>query len=162
MNFNHEMYQTKRGNARKFYQRNLIMLILCWHAYHDKLIAYVDPKAREITIKENKPKDEIEPRLFYFKSVKAELPKEFIKAGLAYAKTREAYKEVLEAYKEAGEAYEEAWKAYKEVGEAYAKTWEAYEEAYQRHKKEIEELHAKECPDCIWDGEKMDFTKWKK
>ena len=46
-----------------------------------------------------------------------------------------------------------AWKVYKE---AKASAGKVYEEAYASARKVFEEaivsLHAKECPDCPWDG----------
>ena len=43
----------------------------------------------------------------------------------------------------------------------FDKAWEAYYKAWEACKQEIVALHDKECPNCIWDGEKLDFAKWK-
>ena len=40
-----------------------------------------------------------------------------------------------------------------EVMNAARETWAAREAAYTKHKAEIEQLHAAECPDCPWNGE---------
>ena len=43
--------------------------------------------------------------------------------------------------------------------EACNEAREAYDEAREAHQVEITALHEKECPDCIWDGEELDFSK---
>ena len=45
----------------------------------------------------------------------------------------------------------QAWKDYFN----YDKDWEAYEQAYQKHLPAIKALHAKECPNCPWDGKSI-------
>jgi len=121
---------------------------LFWHIHHDVLVEYCfDYPTRVDFIKNNKPTNEIEARIFYLKPVKGRLPVEFTEAC-------EAYDKVCEAYSKASEAYS---KAYEACGKAY----EAHGKAYEAHKQEIIALHEKECPNCIWDGEKLDFAKWK-
>ena len=83
----------------------------------------------------------------------------YAKAREAYDKAREAYAKAWEPYAKTREAYAKAWEAnvkareaYDKAREAYDKAWEAYVKA---HKKQILAIHAVECPNCRWDGEKL-------
>jgi hypothetical protein len=100
--------------------------IFYWHIHHDILCEpLTEPiSVRRKYIKEFKPKDEVPLRLKLMKRVKGKLPREFVKAGEAYNKAWEAYHKVVEAYHKAGEAYQA----------------------------EIEQLHKKECKNCLWNG----------
>jgi len=145
-----------------------------WHIHHDELLEWSDNISKRIDfVISHKPNDEIETRLRLMKPVKGKLPAEVVKAWKARGKAWEARGKAREAYDKAREAYDKAWeargKAWKARGkawearekarEAYVKAWEAYDEAWEaydkalrKHKKEIEALHRKECPDCPWDG----------
>ena len=43
--------------------------------------------------------------------------------------------------------------------EEVIKAWEAYDKALQKHHKEIEALHKKECPNCPWDSKSIFRTR---
>ena len=111
-----------------------------WHIHHTFLVEpLTEPiKNRIGFIKENKAKKEIATRLRLMKPVKGKLPAKFVKAGAAYNKA-------WATYDKAGAAYDKAWAT-------YAKAWAAYDKAWAARKPQIEKLHAKECPDCPWDG----------
>ena len=98
-----------------------------WHLHHDVLVepALEPIKNRIAHIKRYKPKEERPSRLRLLRAVRGRLPKEV---------------------RAVGEAYDKAWVA-------SGKTWAAYDKALSQHKDEIEALHAKECPDCPWDGQ---------
>ena len=152
-----------------------------WHMHHDVLVEpLIEPIENRIRfIKENKPKCEIALRLKLLKPVKGKLPVEVVKALEAYDKAREAYVKAWEAYDKAREAFVKAveayvkaleacgkareacgkaGEAYNKAREAYDKAWEAYDKALIKNKKAIEKLHAKECPDCPWNGKSI-FSK---
>lgn len=121
----------------------------CWHAYHaGSLCQLVDIKARQEDIEHIKPEHELPTRRRLMKPVVGELPVGFVKA----CEKEEAAREAWEA------AWETAWKA-REAREALEAVWEAawkaWKAAYKTHKAEIERLHAKECPDCPWDGKSI-------
>lgn len=100
-----------------------------WHIHHDVLVEpAIEPIGdRKEFIRCNKPKDEVVLRLKLLKPVKGKLPKEVCKTWKArYG----------------------AWEAYNKAGEVYYKT-------IKKHKKEIEELHERECPDCPWNGKSI-------
>ena len=99
-------------------------LIFCWHIHHNVLLEYLtEPfKNRVKYIKENKPFHEVELRLRLFKKVKGVLP-----------------------------PISAEWKkAYAERQKAYAEWQKACAEWQKKYKKEIEELHKKECLNCPW------------
>ena len=125
-----------------------------WHIHHDVLVEpLTEPiKNRIEFIKENKPKGEIALRLKLLKPVKGKLPAEVVKAREAYDKAWEALNKAGEAYDKAGEAYDKAGEALNKAREAYDKAREAYDKAPIKNKKAIEKLHAKECPNCPWNG----------
>ena len=114
--------------------------VFCWHI-HDRVLveSLAEPLKNRIKyIKENKPKHERETRLRLMQPVKGRLPDAVVKARVAYVKAWDAWDRVEEAYVKAEEAHKKAR--------------EAYRKALRDHKDEIEALHAKECPNCPWDG----------
>ena len=110
-----------------------------WHIHHDVLAEpLLDPIGKRIAfIKRHKPKSEHELRLRLLKPVQGALPKTVVKARAACLK--------------AGAAYDKA-------RAAYDKAWAAYDKARAAYLPEIEALHAKECPNCPWDGKTI-FTE---
>ena len=120
-----------------------------WHVHHDLLLEYCYAYNERVAfIKNNKPAHEIDERLRVMQPVKGKLPDAIIKAGQAYAEARQAYDKARQAYAEAWQACAEAW-------QAYAEAWQAYAEAIKDNHEIIEKLHAEECKDCTWDGEKL-------
>ncbi len=96
-----------------------------WHVHHDVLVEWSDNIQERIDyIEANKPANEQATRLQLLRPVVGHLPAEIIEA--------------MEAYDKAGEAYNKAGKA--------------CDEAWEAHDKEINALHAIECPNCPWDG----------
>jgi hypothetical protein len=153
-----------------------------WHVHHDVLMewcyGYDERKAYNL---EHKPAEEQELRLRLFKpvqDVEALTPADKayeeaeIQAGKVYGETiatadkayEEAKAQAQKAYEEAeiqaGKVYEEAiapaqnthQKAIAQADKAYleaeAKAWSAYLEA-------ILSVHARECPNCPWNGESI-------
>ncbi len=111
-----------------------------WHVHHDCLLEYCrDYDERIEHILECKPEHEHELRLRLFRLVKGELPIWMVVAVCAYDEVRHACGEVGGDCNEVGGAYDEAWCA--------------YDKAMRICNDEILTLHAKECPDCPWDGE---------
>jgi hypothetical protein len=109
-----------------------------WHVHHGILADPLTEPLRDRVrrIEADKPKSEVETRLRLMKPVRGKLPKAYAEAWKAYVEAGGAYVEARKAYVEAGEAYVEATKAYVEAGKA----------------PELLALHAKECPNCPWDG----------
>jgi len=147
-----------------------------WHIHHDILMEFAtEPiRNRRKFIRKHKSYHEMETRLRLIRPVKGSLPRVVIKAGaarvkawVACEKARVAYYKAKVAYVKARVADDKAWAAYTEarvayetVGAAYAKAYAAYTEArvayfkvLKDNKAEIEALHAKECPNCPWDGD---------
>lgn len=125
------------------------MMSFCWHIHHDVLVEpTLEPiKNRIAYIKAHKPKEEQPTRLRLLRAVRGRLPKELRAAGAAYDKARAAAYKARAAYAKARAACVLArWAA---CGEARA----AYDKVLSTHRDEIEALHAKECPDCPWDGQ---------
>jgi hypothetical protein len=151
------------------------------HPWHQpaRMIAYPMTYAefidRIIEIAEYKPVDERAERLALMKPYKTEfkLPKYLTKAGDAYNKVKDAYIKAGDAYNKVKDAYNKARDAYNKVKDAYIKARhpyikardacnrarDAYIKAVERWQKvniqKIEKVHAKECPNCKWDGEKL-------
>ena len=152
-----------------------------WHVYHNGLMAYCHSyDERADYIRNHKPADEIETRLRLFQPVKGKLPKAVIKASAAYGKVYAAYGKAYAAYDKVSAAYDKmyaaygkayaaydkayaaygkAYAAYDKVSAAYDKVYAAYDKAVQDNLPEIKALHAKECPDCLWDGTQIVFGK---
>jgi len=110
------------------------MTRFAWHVHHDILVEpLTEPiKVRREFIRSSKPPHEVATRLRLLKAVKGRLPAKLVEA--------------MKAYDEAWKAYVKAWKAYDEALTAYDEAWKAAMPA-------ILKLHAKECPNCPWDGE---------
>ena len=151
---------------------------LAFHCHHDNLFEYVtDYDERVKYIKNKKPKDEQELRLRLFKMIPDEMiPGKNSKEWKAYRKAGEADSKAMEAYDNARKAYEE-WEVYKEwapyvkpgadyhnAAKTYVQAWEPCVKAWADYANarrdygrlyvdELEELHAKLCPGCPWDGE---------
>jgi tetratricopeptide (TPR) repeat protein len=100
------------------------------------------------------------------------------KAGAAYDKAWAALGRAVAAYDKARAAYDKAWAAFDKAWATYDKTWATYEKAWATYEKAraaydkagaayykaiqdnmpaILKLHAKECPNCTWDGNTIHF-----
>jgi len=131
-----------------------------WHVHHEVLVEPSENINERIDyIKTRKPSSEIQTRLQLLKEVKGKLPPALLSAGEAYDKAWEAYDKAgkaydkaREAYSKIWEAYDKAWEAYDKAGKAYDKARKAYSKAREKYKPQVEALHAKECPDCPWNG----------
>jgi hypothetical protein len=110
---------------------------LYWHIHHDILLEpLTEPIENRIQfIKVNKPKNEVETRLRLMKPVRGKLPK-LDKACAEWGK----------ACAEWGKARAEWDKACAEWDKARAEWDKACADP------KVLALHAKECPDCPWDG----------
>jgi tetratricopeptide (TPR) repeat protein len=152
-----------------------------WHIHHEVLLEPLrEPIENRIAhIEANKPTDEVRTRLRLMKPVREKLPLKVVEAWKAYNEARKSYNEARKSYNEARKAYNEAWKAYVEAKKAYNEArkahneaWEAYVEAGKAYVEagkayveagkayveagkapEVLALHAKECPNCPWNGE---------
>jgi len=108
-----------------------------WHCHHGVLVEYCyDYDDRVDFIKACKPLYEIAERLRLFQPVKGKLPIEVIKAGEACGETWDAYDKGL-----------------------HDRALSDYYRACEANRGAIEKLHAEECPDCSWNGEKLIFDK---
>ncbi len=124
-----------------------------WHCHHEVLCEFVgNPQERIDYIKEAKADSEVEIRLRLFQPIKGELPLAVVEAGAAYDKAGAAYEKAGAAYVKARAARNKARAAYEKAGAAYDKAWAACVKAGENHREELEALHAKECPNCPWDG----------
>jgi hypothetical protein len=125
-----------------------------WHIHHGTLLEWnTEPiKNRIEYIKNEKPKHERALRLNLLKPVKGKLPTAVVKARAAYNKAGAACDKAWAAYYKARAAYNKAWDAYYKAQDAYDKAGDACCKAICDNQAEIEALHAKECPDCPWDG----------
>jgi len=156
-----------------------------WHCHHDKLLEFCyDYDGRVAFIKKNKPVNEIPERLHRFQKVKGKLPDEIIKTMQTFCKARQTYCEASQAYFEAGQAYDRTlqtyhkdWQAYSKARRVYNKAWRqayfrawhayckagrAYDKSLSANKNAIENLHAKECKNCSWNGKQLAFNGSKK
>jgi len=120
----------KKTPAPKFY----------WHIHHDILVELAtEPiESRIAFIKAHKPKNEQALRLRLLKPVKGALPQAVVKAGAELDKSDAEYRKSDAGCRKAYAAY---CKSYAEWGKALIANMPA-----------IEALHAKECPNCPWDG----------
>ena len=75
---------------------------------------------------------------------KGKLSKEFIKTERQYYEARQKITKTE--------------KKYDEARRKFIKAKEKYYEAYKKYESQILSLHAKECPNCPWDGETI-FSK---
>ncbi len=150
---------------------------LYWHVYHNSLVDYCyDYDGRREYIEQHKPAHEREERIRIMQPVKGKLPDEvykaavfFAEAGVAYDKAAVAYDKAAVAYDKAAADYtrvssasDKAWVAYTKAWVAYGKARVAYGKALEANNDAIESLHAKECKDCSWDGERLTFAKKEK
>lgn len=107
-----------------------------WHVHHSRLFEWCynyDERVR--FIKNRKPPHEVKQRLKWFKPIKG-VPDKVIKTKAACDKAETVYDKA-----------EAAWN----------KADIAYDNAIEKHRKAIEKLHAKECPDCTWNGRELVF-----
>lgn len=124
-----------------------------WHVHHNIAIEWCyDYDERLESIKSHKPKEEQEVRIKLLQPVLGKLPSKLTKAGLAYDKARLAYIEARDAYDEARDAYIKTSAAYNKARDAFIKAKHAYINEMMNCRKAIEILHAKECPNCPWNG----------
>ena len=125
-----------------------------WHVHHTVLLEWCyNYEERARYIRTNKPRNEQETRLRLFKPVQGRLPEAVVKARQAYDKARQAYlRAYQEAYDKALQAYVEAYQAYDKASQAYDKAEQALDEVLEDNTAKIEALHAKECPNCPWNG----------
>ena len=127
-----------------------------WHVHHDRLLEYCwSYDTRVEFIKEHKPKHEQETRLKLFKPVQAELPTEITKACAALTEINET---LAEAQANAPwEVVHAVMTARNKADTALREAIEDNMEAIEDNRDAILELHAKECPDCTWDGTMIHF-----
>jgi len=122
-----------------------------WHVHYDRLLEYCYSYDKRVAyIKNHKPANEIETRLRLFQPVKGKLPKTVIEACAACDKAYAVVVETCAAYRKTCAACDKAYAAYDE-------TYAAYRKAIEDSLPEIEALHARECPDCPWDGKQLVF-----
>ena len=117
---------------------------LYWHIHHDILAEpLTEPIENRIRfIKNNKPYHEFETRLRLMKPVRGKLP-ELDKAGAEFVKARAEWDK---ARAERDKAYAEWNKA----GAEFVKASAEWDKA--RADPAVLSLHAKECPNCPWNG----------
>ena len=124
---------------------------LYWHIHHDILAEpLTEPIENRIRfIKNNKHYHEVETRLRLMKPVRGKLP-ELDKAGAEFVKARaewdKAYAECVMTRAEWNKAYAEWNKARAEWDKARAEWDNASADPA------VLSLHAKECPNCLWNG----------
>ena len=117
-----------------------------FHVHHNILMEWCySYDERFEFIKKHKPKEEQELRTKLFQPVLGELPSNLVEAAKAYDKARTAYIKARDAYIKAAHPYIEASRAYSKARAAYLKEM-------MKCRKAIEILHAKECPNCPWNG----------
>src|SRR3989344_1876664 len=103
-----------------------------WHVHHTVLLEWCyNYEERARYIRTNKPRNEQETRLRLFKPVQGRLPEAVVKAHQAYVEARQAYDK---------------------ASQAYDKAEQALDEVLEDNTAKIEALHAKECPNCPWNG----------
>ena len=152
-----------------------------WHVHHDKLVEWcTNYEGRRTYIIDEKPKSEQELRLRLFQPIRGRLPEKITSAEATYAEAEAARDKAWAARAEAWAACDKAWAAYAEAEAAYAeaeaarhkawaacaeteaarhKAWTACDKAWAACAEELEALHAKECPDCPWDGHTISPSK---
>lgn len=116
-----------------------------WHIHHEVLLEFAtEPIENRIAyIKAKKPADEVPIRLRLLHEVKGKLPLRVVRARAACNKAEAAYNK-------AEVSYNKAWADYDKAMVAFDKAEAAYNKALSS--KAIQALHAKECPNCPWDG----------
>ena len=131
---------------------------LVWHIHHDVLVEPLNESlgTRIEFIKEHKRSSEVPTRLRRMKPVRGKLP-ELAKARAELAKADaewdKAYAEWAKAYAELAKAGAELDKADAELAKAGAE-WDKAGAEWDKAIKHpsVLALHAKECPNCPWDG----------
>jgi len=149
-----------------------------WHMYHQGpsplFVSQLPFEERVALIKDSKPKKEHARRFRLFQPVKGNLPSEIVRISMVHDEAREIQDKAHKVYTAASRAhaqfcnqayvsyipYEEASKVYITARMVYAKAHQTYNEicdeydkAFMDNKKSILALHAKECPNCPWDGD---------
>jgi len=134
---------------------------LVWHIHHDMLVEpLTEPFATRVAyIKAEKPVSEIDTRLRLMKPVWGKLPElDKARAELDRA-SAEGYKARAEWDRASAELVDKAYaelvdKAYAEWTKARAEWTKARAELDRaRASPSVLALHAKECPNCPWNGE---------
>ena len=135
-----------------------------WHVHHDILLEYCyDAQERTDFILENKPESERALRLRLFQPVKGKLPKAVVKAHIALDKARIAQDKARITWEKAyiamqtnkgrgAAAVNRTYIAWEKACIALNKAEIALDKAVADNMPAIEALHAKECPDCPWNG----------
>jgi len=120
-----------------------------WHIYHDSLLDFsANIEERIEYIKQHKSSSDIPLRLRLLKEVKGPLPEELVRLGEAWWKARVAY-DKAERQQYTKQFNEEA---FCHITNVYGELHEKLDYTICKYMKELAELHAKECPDCPWDG----------
>ena len=127
---------------------------MAWHVHHSGyLVEFCWSVTERLDfIDKHKPETQRATRKRLLKLVSGKLPADLIKSREAYYKSWKAYYKAEKAHDKAVEGLLQSVEGLK-AWEAYAKAWKAYYKAYEKHLPAIEALHAKECPDCPWDGQ---------
>lgn len=133
-----------------------------WHMYHaGPFPLFFDTKSYDERVKDittNKPPAEHELRLRLFQPVKGKLPLSLIDAVQVRDEARAVSNKTCDEHQKSRNDYggqvkrDGAWKAYLDSVQAVETTDQAVNEALKANRKAILALHAKECPDCPWDG----------
>ena len=143
-----------------------------WHVHHEILAERsYDIVERVVYIMGCKEPDEIEPRLRLLRPVRGPLPAMLVEASARYDKALSEWHEANARWHEACEVWlesdlnwshpgspdrvddwTEALKAKNAAEDALSEANDAVRAAYATCLPELEALHAKECPDCPWDG----------
>ena len=126
---------------------------LYWHLHHDELFEEVigSIEERVAYIRSNKPARQVETRLRLMKPVRFDTPK----LREAFAKWMEAdakWTEAAAKWKEAGAKWTEADAKWKEAGAKWKEAGAKWMEADAKWKEAVASDHARQCPDCPWDG----------
>lgn len=139
-----------------------------------------DYEERKKFIEEHKSKNEVALRLRIFQPVQGELPEGLRETGTTYRNAREKFAEAISKYEKAQCDYDKvkAWWLFKKAKKAdaekkrddaiyaAAEAQGGLDEGFDKAKKEwndalgkydTEALHAKECPNCTWDGKTLVF-----
>jgi len=132
-----------------------------WHLHHGTLIEpLTEPlknriKYIKIFKSAHETREQIDLRLRLIKKVKGKLPREVIEAGKAYVKAQKLYTVAsLRDFKS------EERKVSNKEWEVFVKARKAKDKALKDYRKEIELLHAKECPNCPWNGKTIFTGEW--
>jgi len=128
-----------------------------FHVHHKELMEWCyDFDGRAQIIKKNKPKNEVKPRLKWMRFVKGKLPNAVIETGTALDRAKVAYDKTWAIYNKT-RACDKAVLALDKARTTYYEVETACYDAIYNNKSAIEKLHAKECPDCTWNGNELIF-----